>query len=234
MSSESYLLDATRQVEVCADLDARAFDKHGQLRILPAAEYQRHSQNDISMWCVLRGLYCVPTVELVAALRELLPSTPGRRAIEISAGNGALGRALGVVTTDSHQQERPEVREFYASIGQMVVTYGKDVERLAAEQAIVKYSPAVVLGAWVTHLYRPEDHHRGGNAYGVDERRVLDRVSRYVHVGHERVHERNPMLDLPHRTLRPAGLLSRAMDAERNVIWVWDREAKRGGAEESP
>jgi hypothetical protein len=221
-----HVLDGSRQAEICAELDALAFDEDGRLRVLPAREYQRHPQADLTVWCVLRGLYCLPTVELVAAVRELLPerwsSCQLGAPIEIGAGNGAFGRALGVRMTDSHQQELPEVREYYHYIRQATVRYGVDVERRSAEEAVRAYEPEVVVAAWVTHRYEPERHEAGGNVMGIDEGALLRKVRRYVHVGHERVHAGKALLALPHRTLRPEGLVSRALDWQKQVIWVWE------------
>lgn len=221
--SQPPILDGRNRAAICADLDALAHDKQGRLQVVPAAAYRERPQLHITLWCLLRGYYCLPTVELVDALAELLPPA---RVVEIGSGNGCLGRALGVPCTDSYQQEDAEVREFLARLRQAPVPYCEDVERLTAAQALAKYSPSAVVAAWVTQLYDPSRHEAGGNERGIDEVGMLGRVGRYVHVGHRRVHHGKAVLTLPHREIALPGIVSRALDVEHNVIWVWDGAEK--------
>lgn len=206
------------EAEVVAELDAACL-KDGLLQPMPAAFYASRLQVELAAWCVRRGFYCLPTTELIDWLREQIA---GDTAIEIGAGNGAIGRALGIPITDSRQQEHPELRRHYEAIGQGVTHYPPDVEKLTAMEAAEKYRPSVIIAAWVTWRYNPNLHRRGGNAQGVDELKLFAKpfVDRYIHIAHERVHARSPLRDVPHTVHRHPWLFARPMDP-LNVVWDW-------------
>jgi len=217
-SVKAAVLDRSREPEILAELDAACL-KDGRLQAMPAAYYARWPQNDLSLWCCRRGFYCLPTLELIEFVQAQIG---GDSAIEIGAGNGALGRALGVPLTDSFQQERPEVRELYVNqLGHATVPYGSDVEKLTALEAVEKYRPRVVVAAWVTHRFNRERPNLHGNMHGVDETKLLQKkcVRKYIFVGHERVHSTKPILQRRHETHAPP-LYSRATSG-RNVVWIW-------------
>lgn len=212
------LLDGSREAEVLAELDAACLAE-GVLQVMPAEFYARWSQNDLMVWCVRRGFYCLPTLELVEFLRTEIG---GESAIEVGAGHGALGRALGIPVTDSKMQERSDIAEIYRSVDQAPINYPPDIEKLTALEAVEKYRPLVVIGAWVTHRYNSKVPERGGNAYGVDEVKLLSKkwVRQYLFIGHERVHSQKPLLSSRHATHRLPFLFSRGSDP-LNVIWSW-------------
>lgn len=214
------VLDISRADDVLARFDAACL-VDGQLQVMPAAFYAEQAPNDLALWCFARGFYCLPTVELVEQVRELIDTDD---AVEIGSGNGVLGRALGIPRTDSRMQERVDVATVYADAGQPTVEYGADVEKLTALEAVEKYRPRVVVAAWVTHRYKRERHALGGNMNGVDEGKLLEKpfVRRYVFVGHERVHANKPILARRHETFHmPGRLYSRTLD-RRDVTWVWE------------
>lgn len=142
-------LDLSRETEVLERLDTACL-VNGILQVMPSQFYEGIAQHDLSLWCVRRGLYCLPTLELVNFVRDQIGD---RDAVEIGVGNGALGRAVGIRMTDSRQQETPAVKALYGDLDQAVVTYGADVEKLTALEAVEEYTPQVVVGAWVTHRY---------------------------------------------------------------------------------
>lgn len=217
--SEFRLLDSSRMPQILEELDAACL-QDGQLQVMPASFYAQWPQNDLSIWCVKRGFYCLPTLELVEFVRDQIDCED---TVEIGAGNGALGRAVGVTLTDSYQQERPDVQELYSNeLGQATVPYGKDVEKLTALEAVEKYRPRVVLAAWVTHRFDRQRTDLRGNMHGVDEGKLLGKrfVKKYIFVGHERVHGTKPILSRRHATHRLPFLYSRAFD-RRDVVWVW-------------
>lgn len=216
--AEFGLLDGSREPEILAELDAECLE-NGALKVMPASFYASRPLNDLSVWCVRRGLYCLPTLELVEFIRDQIDCDD---AIEIGAGNGALGRAVGIPLTDSRQQDKDDVREIYASLDQAPVTYPPDVEKLTALEAVEKYRPTVVVAAWVTHRWKREQPQRRGNMHGVDEGKLLGKkfVKKYIFVGHERVHATKPILEKRHTTHRLPFLYSRAFDS-RNVVWIW-------------
>lgn len=198
-----------------------AFDASGRLQLLPAAWWRQFSQEEIAVFCHRHAIYCVPTTELVAWLRERLA---GRRAIEIGAGTGVLADALGIPATDNRMQEWPEVAAHYQRTRQPVIEYGANVEKLDAEVALARYRPEVVLAAWVTHKYKPSEHWREGNMHGVEEQKIL-RQAEYIFVGHAHVHRHKPLLAHAHETFEPHWLVSRATSQGKNQIRVWARRA---------
>lgn len=200
-----------------AELDRVLLDARGRVRVRPAAELQAIDRKVLLGWLHLRAVYLLPTVELVDWLRAELRGLP---AIEIGAGNGALGRALGIPRTDSWIQQRGDYRLVYRLMMQPVVNYGDDVERLEAGRAVQRYRPHTVVAAWVT--WRHEEGMRDGFADGVDERALLRRVRRFICIGNERTHAGRSLLKLPHRTVEPAWIVSRGQP-ELDRIWIWER-----------
>lgn len=197
-----------------------ALDERGRLRVLDTAFWYQFNQTEIAHFCVTQGLYCIPTTELVAWLKERIA---GRPAIEIGAGTGALCAALGIKGTDNYMQTWPEIRSAYDSIAQAPVAYGPHVEERDAERAVGKYRPKVVVAAWVTHKYRVEAHWREGNKWGVSEEKILQApsVEEYLFVGNRHVHRHKPLLDLPHEEFEFPWLISRTMTDAPNFIASW-------------
>src|SRR5271170_675184 len=81
-----------------------------RLKLLSYKEYDKIDRIALKLFCHATGRYGLPTIELVEYLKELIG---GRSAIEIGAGNGDLGRHLGIPMTDSRLQEDPVIRERY-------------------------------------------------------------------------------------------------------------------------
>lgn len=214
------LLDGSDEERILAELDQACLDDLGRLKVMPADFYAGRTQLELSIWCVRRGFYCLPTSELIDWLRVRIED---ERAIEISAGHGAIGRALGIPITDSRLHENPSIVRHYESIEQGVTRYPDDVERLTATEACEKYKPSIVIGAWVVHRYDPRQHDSQGGVQGVDEFSMLMKpfVTRYIHIGHRRVHGKKPLL----RKLAPTehalpGLYDRPSDPGA-VVWEW-------------
>jgi hypothetical protein len=221
--------DLFPNAEILDDVDISGADKllldeRGLVRVLPADELRKIPDDVMKFWCHHRAVYLVPSVELIAWLKERIG---GRKAIEIGGGNGVVGRALGVPITDNRCQEWPDVRAYYAMTKQPTVKYRRDVESLGALGAVAKHKPQVVVACWVTHLYRADEHERAGNMYGVDEDALLDSgIETYIHVGSTTSHDKKRILSRPHEEFRPGFLFGRGK-AEDRVIWVWEAKAKR-------
>lgn len=194
---------------------------HRQLVPVPASDLARFPQTLLSQFCLEQAFYQLPTTELI----DWLSSTIGdRRAIEIGAGNGAVGRALGLVLTDSYLQDGTNrvVAEHYARFKQPLITYGADVIKLPAVMAVAAYCPQVILGCWITHLMTPQDPY-SGNPWGVDEEKFKGRAEQYVMVGNTKTHADKPILKkFPYEVYEFDWLYSRSVSKETNRIWVFD------------
>ena len=196
------------------DLDDLLLDANGLLKIVPASVYAGIPWDKLRLWTHKRAVYGLPTVELVTYLRELIG---GRRAIEIGAGNGCLGRSLGIPLTDNHLQERPDVKALYALQGQPCIKYAPDVEKLDALEAVRKHQPQVVVGSWITQL---SDGSRPGSVFGVDEEALLDSpgVETYIMFGSIRNHGHKVICGRQHRVLQESWMWGRADDS---ALYVW-------------
>ena len=176
----------------------------------------------MSLVCHKHGIYQLPTWELIKFLKDQIGEGP---AIEIGSGNGCIGRLLGIPTTDNKMQELPEIKALYEIMKQPTVTYGKDVEHLDGLEAIRKYKPKVVLGCWVTQKWK--EGMADGNALGVDEALIFEEesVEKYIFVGNEKTHASKEILDMfPVRKFKHKTLLSRSMDREKNIIYIFNRK----------
>ncbi len=58
-------------------------------------------------------------------------------------------------------------------------------------------------------------------AQGVEEVRVIRTVENYIHIGNTAVHGAKRALRLKHRVLRPDWLVSRAIEPQKDAIYVW-------------
>lgn len=190
------------------------------LNVLPYREFKDIPQSDISQFCVQHGYYLIPTVELVEFIKTEIGPNP---TIEIGSGSGTLCKALGIIGTDNYMQTWPEIKSYYEFANQTPIHYGTDVQRISARDAIRKYRPEVVVAAWVTHRYNPKMHWREGNVYGIDENGLINKVRKYIHIGNDKTHSKKPALRLPHAAIHKEWIVSRAMNPEGNVIYVWDK-----------
>jgi hypothetical protein len=210
-----------------APFDELLLDSSGRLKLLPAAELHRLRRDQLGYWCQVHGRYTLPTLELVEWLKEKIG---GREALEIGAGAGDLAYHLGIRATDSYiQQESPAYLLFYSALGVPPTMPPPEVERLEALEAVRKYKPEVVVGAWITQLYRPPvrktDQHYG-SIYGVDEMKLRLEVDTYINIGHQKIHKQKSLLRFKHREHRLPFLVSRSQDATGDVVWIWSRNAR--------
>ena len=205
------------------DLRTAACDASGRLKVMPASFYRNTTPEERAMLGHATGAYVLPTLELVAWLRDRIA---GRRAVEIGAGNGVLAEALGITATDSKLQQRPEIAEHYRRMGQPTTTYGPNVEHLDSDEAVNTLQPEVVVAAWVTHRYDEKRHEAGGNYWGVDESYVLSGCQEYLFVGNTQVHAGKSIWDRPHELLQPDWLFSRAINGTPDFLAIWTGEGQ--------
>lgn len=216
LNMDAFLIDPT-QVQ---DISSRLLDDHGRLRIRTARALARTTAEERMLFGVRQGIYSFPTVELCDFLRSRIE---GKVAIEIGAGHGVLAEALSIPATDNRQQEDPELRAYYAEIGQPTVPYGQNVEKLDAVAAVKKYRPNVVIACWVTHRFDSDRPDAGGSMTGVDEASIIGSCDEYIFIGNEHVHAHKPIWEMPHEKLTPKWLYSRAVNGSREFIATWRR-----------
>jgi hypothetical protein len=202
------------------DISPDVLDADGRLKVMPAAYYKALDPNARALFGHRRGVYSLPTVELVEFLRRFIGT---RSAIEIGSGNGVLAQELNIPATDSRMQEDPAIAAHYALSGQPVVTYGPNVEKLDGHAAVAKYRPQVVISCWVTHKYDERRHEAGGNMFGIDEEALIARCESYVVVGNRSPHRGKSIWALPHVSIEPDWLFSRSVSGLPDFIAVWGK-----------
>jgi len=203
-------------------IDSLLFDDCQRLRCVPDAVIAGIDHQDLMVWCLKNAVYGLVTEELVAWLKELIGD---RSAIEVGSGNGSLGRALGITRTDSFIQDRVDVALYYIAMGQPIIAYGHDVEKLEAQEAVDKYKPQVVIGSWLTQWIDPElpPPPAGGSIYGIREEELLrsPSVEAYVVVGNREVHGAKAICRFPYDVYQFPWIRSRSSRPAGNAIFVW-------------
>jgi hypothetical protein len=188
-------------------------DPDGLIITAPYEVIMSFGRDTILYFCLVHGIYCLPTSELI----EFLASQIVGNAIEIGCGNGAIGRLLHIPITDSCLQERPEMKMYYNSLDQPVIQYPKDVIRLSADFAVSKFKPDTVIAAYVTHKWDGKT----GSVFGVVEGKIVSAGTRYIFVGNDNIHSEKPILKHAHQTLRFPWLITRS-EPEKNFIKIWN------------
>ncbi len=189
----------------------------GKLLVKDFEFYNSFPVNTVRLFMLENGIYVLPTTELVAWIKENIIGT----AIEIGAGHGAISRQLGIPITDSWMQDRPDIKLYYQMCGQPVIKYHQDVEKLDAIEAIKKYKPDTVIGAFITHKY--VESINSGNAFGVKEEFILQNAQRYINIGNLVTHRDKPILEFPHDEHYFQWIITRSADQKNNRIFVWNK-----------
>lgn len=109
--------------------------KENKIIPIPYSEIKKFPQNEISSFCVRNALYQLPITELIDFLKSEISSG---LTIEIGAGNGCFGRALGIKMADNFMQTFPDVKALYESMMQPTINYGEDVENISGNDAVRK------------------------------------------------------------------------------------------------
>jgi hypothetical protein len=215
--------------EDISELESLVMESHGIPKVVSAEVFASFSDNQRMILMVKHGLYVFPTTELAG---WLIGECCWQPVIEIGAGNGALAKHLGIRATDNYSQApdyRPEPKlqqlwlqgqQAMRQMGQAFVTYGDNVERCEAMDAVIKHKPEVVYGLFITHKYRSGD--QDGNVFGVEEDKIIRRAD-YIMVGNAKTHRNKRILALPHEEYRIPGLVTRSADQELNRIWKWKK-----------
>lgn len=189
----------------------------GSMRCLPAADFAGVTPMQLRLLCHATGIYGIPTVELVDLIKREIGD---RSAIEIGAGHGGFGQALGIPATDYMLcRVHPEVAAYYAATRQPPPHIGPNVEQRDAVGAVTKYAPQVVFGSWITQKFDEES--QDGNVYGVDEEWLLSRVETYMVYGSMRTHGGKRICRRPHRVVQAPWMLGRAQEGNA-ALFIWD------------
>lgn len=188
------------------------------MRCLPAETLKSIPGTDLLAWCLRRARYGLPTIELVELLSSLIN---GRKAIEICAGCGDLGRRLGIVMTDSDSQQE-HTGGIRLNLGAPPTILPPEVERLEALDAVKKHRPEVVLAVYASQKYKSGDDKKGIGSYlhGVDEEALIQQVGCYIWIGNDNIFQGKRILTTSHMEIRFSGLVTRG-DSKKNVIRVW-------------
>ena len=216
-------VDPIRVMEL-ADM-LRGGDKNGLFAPIPWSEIKDDTPDTLNVVMQANGLYTFPTQELIDFLRQEIDDDPAyepHTAIEICAGTGWIGRTLGIPITDSHMQERPDIRAAYIDQGSMPIIYPTDVEKLDALTAVRKYNPEYVIASYCTHLYGTGSL-KSGNSFGVDTRWIVQHCHRFYHIGNDDIHSRDPIMQRPHKRLQFDWLVTRGNSAHAR-IYVWENK----------
>lgn len=202
------------------DISSELLMENGYIKLLSAKEYEKYPWSDFRLFCHENARYGIPTVELVSFIKELIGD---RSAIEIGSGAGDLGFHLRIKMTDSKQQENPLVIQAYQNMGQPIIKYPKEVEKIDALQAVIKYKPQVVVASWIT-TYAPREMPYGSNPFGIREEEILNLVETFIIVGNLDSHGDKPILNLPHLKISEPWIISRGKNSENNIIFVFGKK----------
>lgn len=205
-------------------------DKKGKLKLYPASWYDNIPWNTLRLFCHFYARYFLPTIEAIEFLKQKIK---GKNVIEIGAGCGDLGYHLEIPMTDNYCQRWPDVQTFYSMVGQPVIDYSQDVLEMDALEAINKFNPDYVLGAWVTQWIDPSfpPPIGGGSIYGIQEDLLLKKTG-YINISAHGIHKHKKILKYPHETINLSSLRSRKEDSRENVIWIFEKLERKAAHNE--
>jgi len=189
----------------------------GTIHPVPTRELAEFDFPTLRLFMHKWALYTMPTTELIEYLAGKIA---GKSAIEIGAGLGVIGRALGIPLTDNRMQEWPEIRLTYAAMGQPTIDYPPDIIELDAHDAVKRYRPDIVIGSYITYKWK-----RGmnsGNMYGVDNLKIARRVQEYFMIGNLNTHCNDPAMRCLDHIERHDFLFTRG-GRETSAIFCWKK-----------
>lgn len=195
----------------------------GLLKVVDAAILKNIDPEHLVVWGNKRGIYTYPTTELISFIEAKIGS---RKAIEICSGNGVIGRALGIVRTDSYIQTTPEMIAYYTVLGQKPILPPQDVYKYEANEAVDHFRPQVVVACYATQKYLPGDEYQpkkiGSSIYGVDELSMLPKIETYINIGTDTSHGDKRICKFKHEIYRFDWLFTRSANQKENHICIWN------------
>ena len=181
-------------------------------------------------WMHWYGVYLLPTTELIDFIYdELLPEDKYpdiNKIVEICAGNGMLGKLLGIKSTDSYLQVRNKnVSQYYDIAGQPRISYPQRVLEISANDVHRRLKPEVIIGSYVTWGSKLKNDclNLSASYYGPDMERLYRDINTIILIGNETVqsHTTNPILIYSHEEYTNIpGMITRS-NPDYNKIWVW-------------
>lgn len=207
-------------------LDKLLLDDNNLLKPVEAYILAQVEQDHLLLWGTQHAVWQFPTIEMIDWLKNQIGE---RKALEICAGNGAIGRALGVPSTDNRAQSRSYVKQNMQAIyGDGILDSAttnppKDVKKFEAVEAVRIFRPQVVFGSFVTPKGSRDDNAKGimCNAYGPDMKELLSRVEMFIHFGNKATHFNNPIYEMPHEEYEFPWLFTKTFDPSQNRVWIW-------------
>jgi hypothetical protein len=193
-----------------------------QHRPMSSARYLKHNTGTLALWCKFAGLHGITTLELLDWLRTEVGDA---KAIEIGAGRGILGMAMGWPQTDAKILETyPHVKMYYEAHKECTAPLPPRVQKFEALEAVSHFQPEVVVGSWIT---QKSDVPGNGSMYGVEEDKLLKRIRKYIVIGNRKTHQNKDICKLPHKQLHFNWIVSRSVSPSDNVIYIWNNPEYR-------
>lgn len=192
-------------------------DSAGLYQPVHAKELSRIPHAHLQVWALNNAIYQFCTIEMIQWLKKEIEDLS---AIEICAGNGIIGRSLGIPTTDGYHQERPEIKALYSLMNQPVIKYPADVLKFEASEAVEHFKANCVIGAFVTQYGTIEG--RNCNPFGPHETQIVKKVKKYIHFGNKITHANKYIYMLPHRELKFDWQFTRCAYPNANRVWIWE------------
>jgi hypothetical protein len=202
-------------------LDSFFLNTDGTLKAVDDLALHQLDSTERRVWAHNNSVYQFVSKEMIAWLKGFIG---GRTAIEICAGNGAIGRHLGIPATDNGYYLTAKGIGYCQSRGERPVRPAEDVINMEAIEAVEFERPRVVIGAFVPPQYK---HMYGtsssGVSWGVDEEQLLRTVETYILLGNVESHMDRRIFRNPHKEYTPPWQVTRCENQSLNRMWIWDK-----------
>ena len=204
--------------------------KNEEIQILPAATWLKYGKNNLAMFMNMFNIWVAPTLELIDILDDEIGDMS---CIEICAGLGAIGRELGITTTDSHLHSTEEFKNTFGKMRGIAIDmkYPSDVEKLEASEAVDKYKPECVLGCYAvpkwtekkaTEYFLKYRKELKGSVVGVDYDYILPKVKKLILVGHDGLYSQHTFFNRKHRAVISKNIVTRHTVEGNSAIYIFN------------
>jgi hypothetical protein len=198
--------------------------ENGLIRLLPASFYESLDWEELRLWMHFKGVYGLPTTELIDWLNITLGHWK-KRTLEIGAGNGFLAHHLGILAFDSKFQARPDIKKLYEIQGQPVINYPDFVQTGECLEVVEKHKPHTVILQWGSQKSFKNDPMDGksGCCGGIDYENLYRKVKQIILIGADEIHSANiKIMNIPHKEYVFPWIKSRNVNT--NKIYVWNNK----------